>query len=125
MRKRFDDQRLANALGQLLRVGVLTAAAIVIVGGAAYMLRHHSAVVELGVFRGEPAGLRSVLGIVRGALALDSLAWVQLGLLVLIATPTMRVAFAVVAFALEGDPLYVGISAVVLAVILGSLNGIF
>jgi uncharacterized membrane protein len=41
-----------------------------------------------------------------------------MGLLLLIATPVARVAFAVVAFALERDKLYVAVSLAVLAVLL-------
>ena len=41
----------------------------------------------------------------------------MLGLLLLIATPVARVAFSIVAFALEGDRLYVAITAVVLALL--------
>jgi uncharacterized membrane protein len=53
--------------------------------------------------------------------ALQPLAITQLGLLVLIATPVVRVAFSVAGFALERDRLYVAITLAVLAVLLGSL----
>jgi uncharacterized membrane protein len=45
---------------------------------------------------------------------------IQLGVLLLIATPVARVAFALVAFAIERDRLYVAVSATVLAVLLFS-----
>ncbi len=45
----------------------------------------------------------------------------QLGLLVLVATPVVRVAASTVAFALEGDRLYAGITLAVLVVLLVSL----
>jgi uncharacterized membrane protein len=48
---------------------------------------------------------------------------IQLGLLLLIATPVARVAFSVVAFVLERDRMYVGITLLVLAVLLFSLLG--
>ena len=49
--------------------------------------------------------------------------WIQLGLLVLIATPIARVAFCIVAFALEHDRLYVLFTVIVLIVLLYSLIG--
>jgi uncharacterized membrane protein len=52
---------------------------------------------------------------------LEPLAVSQLGLLVLLATPVMRVAASVVGFALEGDRLYAAITLAVLAVLLGSI----
>jgi uncharacterized membrane protein len=81
--------------------------------------------VDYGVFRGEPGYLRSLAGIVRAALTGDSRAIVQLGLAFLIATPIARVAFTLVAFALQRDRVYVGVTLLVLALLLfGLLFGI-
>jgi uncharacterized membrane protein len=44
----------------------------------------------------------------------------QLGLLVLVATPIVRVATSLVAFGLERDRLYVALTAIVLAILLAS-----
>jgi len=48
----------------------------------------------------------------------------QAGLLVLIATPVVRVLASVVGFALEGDRLYAAITLAVLAILLVSLFGL-
>jgi uncharacterized membrane protein len=74
-------------------------------------------------FLGEPAGLRSVSQIIAGALHGQAPATIQLGLLLLIATPVARVLFACIEFALERDWLYVGIGAIVLAVLALGLSG--
>ena len=42
---------------------------------------------------------------------------IQLGVLLMIATPVIRVVFAVVAFALEKDWIYTGVSCFVLAIL--------
>jgi uncharacterized membrane protein len=47
---------------------------------------------------------------------------IQLGLLLLIATPMARVAFSVIGFALEKDWFYVGITLLVLALLIYSLS---
>jgi uncharacterized membrane protein len=52
---------------------------------------------------------------------LEPLAIAQLGLLTLLATPVVRVAASVVAFAFEGDRLYAAITATVLAILLASV----
>jgi uncharacterized membrane protein len=62
-------------------------------------------------------------GIVKDALAFRGRGLIQLGLLLLIATPLARVAFSVAAFALEGDRLYVVVALIVLAVLICSLVG--
>ena len=53
-----------------------------------------------------------------GLLALQGRAVVVLGLLTLIATPIVRVAVSIIAFAIDGDWTYVVITSVVLAVLL-------
>jgi uncharacterized membrane protein len=72
---------------------------------------------------GEPTDLRTVSGIVEDALAFQGRGLIQLGLLLLIATPIARVAFSVAAFAVQGDWLYVVVTLIVLAVLMYSLTG--
>jgi uncharacterized membrane protein len=59
--------------------------------------------------------------IVRGAISLRARSIIQFGLLLLIATPILRVAFSLAGFTLERDRVYVVITAIVLAVLLYSL----
>jgi len=63
-------------------------------------------------------------GVFTGLGALRPIAFAQLGLLVLIATPVVRVATSVVAFATERDWLYTAITLVVLGILLVSLFAI-
>jgi uncharacterized membrane protein len=46
----------------------------------------------------------------------DGMAIIQLGILILIFTPLMRIIFALIGYLKEKDYLYVGISAIVLAI---------
>jgi uncharacterized membrane protein len=62
-------------------------------------------------------------GIVRGVRALHEAAVVQLGLLLLIATPVARVAFSLVAFILQRDRVYVVVTMIVLGLLVFSLVG--
>jgi uncharacterized membrane protein len=119
----WTDQYVDELIGNLLRVGVTLAAAVVLFGGSIYLARHGLAAPHYHIFVGEPADLRSVSGIVRDALALRGRGLIQLGLLLLIATPVARVAFSVVAFAMQRDRLYVAVALIVLAVLMYSLMG--
>jgi len=117
------DQRLEMVIGHTLRIGVLTAAAIVLLGGVLYLLQSGSAVPDYHTFHVAATRSDNLSGIVRNIEALNSLGIIQLGLLVLIATPILRVIFSVVAFALERDTLYVAATLIVLMVLLYSLLG--
>ncbi|HEU4762677.1 MAG TPA: DUF1634 domain-containing protein [Gemmatimonadales bacterium] len=120
-KERWSDDRVEQVVGNLLRIGVLVAAAVGVAGGVAVLVQHGGRAASYGTFTGETAEFTSIGGIVRGVLALDSRAVVQLGLVLLIATPIARVVFSLVAFLLQRDRLYVVITSVVLAVLVFSL----
>jgi uncharacterized membrane protein len=118
---RWTDQDVEQVVGNLLRVGVMVAATLVLLGGIRYLMEHGNERADHRVFRGEPAALRSPVDIVKGAMAFDDFSLIQLGLLLLIATPVARVTFSVYAFARQRDVTYVIITLIVLAVLLYSL----
>jgi len=114
--------RVQNAVGNLLRIGVLLSAAVVLAGGVLFLWHHGGDVPDYRVFRGEPLDLRSIASILRDASG-SGRGLVQLGLLLLVATPVARVAFTAIAFAVERDRTYVLIALLVLALLLKSLAG--
>jgi uncharacterized membrane protein len=119
------DERIENIIAQLLRAGVLAAALVVIGGAVPYLGFHPRARVSYRSFHSEPVQLKTVHGVVAAAFSGNVLAIMQLGLLILIATPIARVLFSVFAFAVEGDRMYVFFTLIVLAVLLYSLFGSF
>jgi uncharacterized membrane protein len=119
----WSDQQVEQRIGTLLRVGVVLAAAVVALGGLFFLARHGAEAPHYQVFRGEPASLRSVGGILAGARELRGVGLIQLGLLILLATPVARVALSAYAFARQRDRLYVCVTLFVLAVLLYSIAG--
>jgi uncharacterized membrane protein len=100
---------------------VLIAAAVLAIGGAMYLCNNGMKPAEHRIFHGEPADLDSPLGVIRDALHLQSQGVIQLGILLLIATPVARVVFTVFAFAKQKDVTYVVITLFVLCVLLYSI----
>ena len=117
------DQRIENTIAGMLRAGVILSTALVFGGGVWYLFQFGAGRPEYGTFHGEPSMLRSVSGIVRGAVGLDARSWIQLGLLLLIATPAARVFFSIFAFAAQRDRTYVVVTLIVAVVLLYSLLG--
>jgi len=107
----------------LLRSGVLLAASLVFIGGVVYLSRHDLPATNYRVFQGEPQELRTVGGILREAGEFHGRGLIQLGLLLLIATPVARVLFSVLAFIYERDWTYVAITMIVLSLLCYSLFG--
>lgn len=122
-RESWNDARMEIIVGLLLRAGVMLSAMVVFVGGVLFLIRHGSAAPQYHPFHGEPVGFRKVSGIISGVGSLRGRAIIQLGLLLLIATPVARVAFSIFGFARERDWLYVAVTCVVLGLLLFSLLG--
>jgi uncharacterized membrane protein len=122
-RNAWGDRRVEEIIGDLLRAGVIIAALVVLLGGIVYLIRHGAEAPEYRVFLGEPANLRGISGIIADARALSGRGIIQLGILLLMATPVARVVFSVAAFALQRDRTYVVITLIVLAMLCFSLFG--
>ncbi len=122
-KRTWTDQQVEAILGNLLRIGVILAAVVVLVGGVLYLIHYGATLPDYRIFHGEPTDLRSVSGIVKDVLDLRRRGTIQFGLLLLIATPIARVVFSVFAFARQRDHVYVSITLFVLIVLLYSLIG--
>jgi uncharacterized membrane protein len=118
-----SDQQLEDAMARILLAGVVTAALVVLGGGLVYLLRHGATLGDYGTFRGGSSNLRGLRGIVREVAAGRGRGLIQVGLLLLIATPVARVAFSLVAFARKHDVMYFVFTLIVLATLLLSLAG--
>ncbi|MGB8345952.1 MAG: TSUP family transporter [Ktedonobacteraceae bacterium] len=108
--------KTSTIIGWVLQIGVLVSALVILIGVVMLFL--------------SPGGLspdkfltfpHSFSAVGAGLLALRPQSVIVLGLLLLIATPVMRVAVSIVAFALEHDRGYVVITLIVLIILLCSL----
>jgi uncharacterized membrane protein len=110
------DQRLEQVVGKLLRVGVVSAAVIVLAGGLWYLALSGSTAVAYGRFQPSVRSIRAL----RQLPAPQAL--ILAGLLVLIATPVAHVVLSLVAFATERDRTYVICTTIVLLILLYSIG---
>jgi len=118
----WSDQRIQAFMGDLLRAGVVSSAAIVLIGGLVYLIQQGNTAPDYAVFHREPAEFRSVTGIVSAALSRDGGGIIQLGILLLIATPVATVVFSVFAFSIQRDWLYTFVTLIVFAVLVFRLS---
>lgn len=118
---KLDDQRLDRIVGVVLRTGVILAATLVLIGGIA-LLAGHRVASQHRKFQGVPTQLASIGGVLHGAMTLNPLYIIQLGLLVLIATPVVRVITCAAGFSLERDWTYAIVSLIVLALLIAGIG---
>lgn len=117
-------RRVELAISNLLRIGVFSSLAIVLLG-TILTFTHHPDYVNspdaLKTLTGSNAHFpRSVAEVLKGLAETRGQSYVILGLAILIATPVMRVAVSILAFAYQRDRTYVVITAIVLTLLLAS-----
>jgi uncharacterized membrane protein len=118
------DEQMEQMLGNLLRAGVVVSALIVTVGGAMFLVNHGGERADYRDFGdGAPREVRTITGIWSETMAFSARGVIQLGLLVLIATPVGRVALSALGFARQRDYLYVVLTLLVLGLLLYSFFG--
>jgi uncharacterized membrane protein len=121
-----DPETMNLVIGKALRYGVMISAAVIVVGTLALEAAKGSADTQ-GYLLYNPGTVPhdgidvSVSGLASGIAAFSPFSWIELGVILLIATPVARVLISIFLFAAERDRLYVLITTVVLALLLFSL----
>lgn len=120
---------MEQIIARTLRIGVTIAAILAALGGALYLWQHGMEPVrDYSNFSYDnlPEGYEdytTLSGILRGFFSFSATGWIQLGVLVLLFTPIMRVVLSLIGFSKQRDWLYVAITAFVLAVIVTNSLG--
>jgi uncharacterized membrane protein len=120
---RWTDEKVDRLIGFILQAGVVAAGSLVFVGGILYLIHDRATPANYRVFGAERSAIHGIGPILSGVMQLDGRAVIQLGILVLVATPVIRVLFSVLAFGVQRDRLYVPITLIVLAILLYGLFG--
>lgn len=118
---KFKDTDMQSVIGWILRAGVLISMSVVFIGGVLYLYRHGQSHVDYSTFKGVPDFVQNASGIINGIFTLRGRAIIQAGIILLIATPIIRVVFSAIGFVLEKDYLYLCITLLVLLIILASM----
>ena len=117
----FKDKDMQVIIGWILRVGVAASMVFVITGGIIFLYRHGYSQPHFQDFNKVPDFISSIMGVIQGVIHIKGQAIIQLGIVLLIATPILRVAFAGIGFLVEKDYLYTFISLLVLLIIVASM----
>ncbi|MCC8409736.1 DUF1634 domain-containing protein [Mucilaginibacter sp. UR6-1] len=112
--------RIQIIIGQLLRIGVFTSIGIAFLGGVIYLSRHGHEVVDYATFKGIPDYVKPA-NLFTSVFELRGRAIIQVGIMLLIATPVVRLIFSAIGFAAEKDYRYAAITVLVLGIIIFSM----
>jgi uncharacterized membrane protein len=120
---KVTDRSIERSVSVLLMAGVILAGSVTLLGAVVFLIHHWAETVNYSTFHSQPRVDRIISGIVTGAISGRARSIIQLGMLLLIATPVARVAFSLFGFAAERDRTYVVVTTIVLVVLLYSLIG--
>ena len=120
-----DPESMNLIIGRVLRDGVLVSAAVTVLGTIGLAVSHGSLDIS-GFITYSPSVPHDgfdvgLSGLASGLASFSPFSWIELGVILLIATPVSRVLVSVFLFAAERDKLYVAITAVVLTLLLFSM----
>lgn len=121
-----DPKTMNDVLGNVLRMGVIISAVVIALGFALFLARFPSgsAATYLNYKAGKvPHGDFGVglPSLVSGLATLNPFSVIELGLLILLATPVSRVFLSIILFHLEGDQKYVYLTVAVFVILLFSM----
>jgi uncharacterized membrane protein len=122
-----DEAKVRRAelvISRVLRVGTVTSLAVIVAGLVLGLVQQAgertSGAVEQRLLTQRSAYPHSLGAIFSGAAHGNAVSIIALGLVVLVATPVVRVAVSVLTFVYERDPVLVAVTAFVLTVLIGS-----
>jgi uncharacterized membrane protein len=126
-RRRLSDGPIEIIVSWLLRVGVWASIVTIVAGLVMLVVTDHTALTRAhagglnGLLKdglsGQPASISSYGDALLSLRHGQSFGVIMVGLMILLATPVLRVAVSIVAFAIEGDRLYTWITIVVLSLL--------
>ncbi|NLE03064.1 MAG: DUF1634 domain-containing protein [Fibrobacter sp.] len=109
--------------GKLVRILVLIAACITAAGGIGFLFTSSHHTYNYSHFPNASGSLKTIKSIITGVFSFNYEAIIQLGVLVLISIPVIRVAIFLISFIRERDWIYVAVSAIVMTVLIFSFLG--
>ncbi len=108
---------MEDAISYVLRIGVISSIFFIAVGSALLLVNNGSNGFTLNQIANANTNINSsdftVPSIMNGLLGYQGLDWILIGLIVLIATPVMRVVMSIFAFAYKRNWLYATITLIV------------
>ena len=119
--KHITDEGIEKSMGNLLRLGVLISACIVLLGGVFYIAQHGNELANYRKFVSEPKRLTQFSLIFDGIFRGRGRSIIQAGLFVLIVTPISRILFSIIGYFLEKDYLYLILALLVFVIIVVNL----
>ncbi|MBS1919087.1 MAG: DUF1634 domain-containing protein [Bacteroidetes bacterium] len=122
MKNYWQDKDIEVTLGNLLRWGVMLSSIIVLIGGIIYLAHYGGTRPDYKTFHGLLEPYHSLATIFSGVKKLKGEAIIQLGVVILIATPVARIIFSIFGFIREKDILYIFIALIVLGIIVTSMS---
>ena len=121
-----NNDAMRQVIGSLLRWGVILSAAVTAIGGLFFLWAHGAEQVpSYHRYSGTLLQYRNVRQLIGGVVHGNSESLIQVGIMMLIATPVARLVFSLFTFTKEKDFVFAGITLLVLCILAFSMMGGF
>jgi len=117
----ISDEKLEVFISNILRAGVALSAVFMLSDGVFYLVQNAFAPALYHTFAARPGELLNLRGMAANIRAFNNLGIMQLGLLILIATPVIRVVMSLAVFVIQRDRLYTAVTFIVLGILMYSI----
>lgn len=118
----WNDENIDRRMGRLLQTGVAVSGLVMALGAAVYLAHHWSALPAYSKFQSVPPSQRTIAETLKEALRGQGRGFIQVAVLLMIATPVARVVFAAYGFFRQRDWLYTAVSLLVLSLLIFGLT---
>ncbi len=120
----MKDEQIQSNLAKVMVAGTMISATIIFAGLCWYLLANQGLKAADHIFSGEPKYFENPVSMIQRAFEVHAVGHrrsvIMIGVILLLISPAIRVAFAMCGFALQKDRLYTLISLIVLVVLLFS-----
>ena len=121
--EKFGEKEFQSIVGNLLRYGVWISLSVAFIGGIIYLINHGNTIENYSVFHENDRNIFTVIAnIYSGVVQGEGESIIFFGIVLLFLTPVFRVLLSLFSFLLEKDYLYVVITLIVIAIIIGSIS---
>ncbi len=119
----INDDKLELLLSNLLKIGVIISGIITFIGAILFLFQHGFEISNYHDFKPHPFHLSDLNSFFRSIISFRPESIMELGLLILIATPVLRVFLSFLAYSFQKDYMYIIFSLIVLMVmVIGFLS---
>jgi uncharacterized membrane protein len=109
--------KMQNIIASTIIIGVILSVTVMVIAMAIYLYTHNGPAPIKHIYNGEPKQLEKIMLIIKAGLSGNILSILQIGIILLLVNPIIRIAMILYCFIIEKNKLYITVSGIVLIIL--------